>query len=104
MKKILALVLACMPTLALANQWFRTNKPVQCGPFQDLVDIVTGKEFQEQLTWMGNSDEDKTKIVLFRNSNTNTWTVIQYNREIACILGMGRGDNTFENISDRFKM
>lgn len=107
MKKFMALiVLATVTTLTQATEgtWFKSHKPVDCGPFREIVEMITGNEFRERVTWLGNSHQDHTKFVLFRNPDTNTWTVIQYGQDIACVLGMGSGDNTFENISNQFKM
>lgn len=99
MKKLMALAfLATMTTTTTAaeDKWFQANKPVSCGPFSEIVKLVTGKDFQEQPLWIGVSPQDKTWIALFRNPNTTTWTLVQYGQEFGCVLGEGRGEKNYD--------
>lgn len=99
MKKCMALavsMLISMPTLAAGEAWFESNKPVKCGPFREIIQLVTGSPFLEQPLWIGQSGTDVTQFALFRNPDTNTWTLVQYGREMGCVLGMGKGEKTHE--------
>lgn len=98
MKKLTALAILATITstsLAATDPWFETNKPVKCGPFREIVQIVIGEPFTEQPLWVGHSGVDPTSFTLFRNHKTNTWTLVQYGKEVGCVLGMGAGDNLY---------
>lgn len=80
---------------AIANQeWFDSSKPVSCGPFREIVQLVTNSDFREQPVWIGKSGTDATYFALFRNPETQTWTLVQYGTAVGCVLGMGKNDKT----------
>lgn len=92
MKKFMVLVLLIvLPMMARAEDkgWFETNKPVKCGPFREIVQIVISEPFTEQPVWVGTSGTDPTSFTLFVNDKSGTWTLVQYAKEIGCVLGMG---------------
>lgn len=99
MKKFMVsalLSLMSLPLMASTEEWFESQKPVVCGPFLEIIQIVTGKRFQEQPLWIGRSSTDPTYFSLFRNPATGTWTLVQYGKTIGCIVGQGRGEKTHE--------
>lgn len=98
MKKFMVLVMMAVTTAATSakeDPWFRGNKSVKCGPFMEIVQIVTGEPFREQPLWIAQSGEDASQFVLFRNPHTSTWTLVQYGRETGCVLGMGQSDKIY---------
>jgi len=62
-------------------------KPVPCKPTKELMAEVQTK-YGEEPDWFGEDDESHYVVML--NRKTRTWTWIQYNDELACVLGFGQ--------------
>ena len=91
MKKLLILAaLYLLGTVAHA-QGEVVNKPVFCSSLKTIIESVSG-EFGEVPAWRGN--DDKSKYVMMSNPKTGTWTMIQYNDQIACVVGFGFNSRT----------
>ena len=87
-----------MRTLAVASILFLTslvahardpqtrNKKVVCADPKTVIEGLTA-DSDEQPFWTGVAD--KTKFILFVNSQTGTWSLVQYDNKIACVLGVG---------------
>jgi hypothetical protein len=90
-KKLMALVFCLVSTISNAqnNNFKELNKTVSCGPFKDIVKILMSDEYKEIPIWSGLDLEDKTSYALFHNEKTGTFTLIEFNDKIACILGEG---------------
>jgi hypothetical protein len=72
---------------ALANaQPVTVEKPVVCDIPKTVIESLTGTH-QEKPFWVG-SDE-KSRYIMLVNEETGTWTMVQFNNKIACILGTG---------------
>jgi hypothetical protein len=94
MKKLIVLFLVLIPTFVLSQQsQNRTgkilDKKVMCDDFAKIIESLVSKEFNEVPFWIGEDPESKTKYAVMINQKTKTWTVIQYNNELACIVGAG---------------
>lgn len=72
-------------------QTIRVEKPVICADLKTVIETVSG-DFQEQPTWRGN--DEKSKYIMFSNSKTGTWTMIQYKDNLACIVGTGENSKS----------
>jgi hypothetical protein len=48
------------------------------------------KDFGEVPIWASQTD-DKTSIILVVNKDKETWTMIEMNSELACVLSSGKG-------------
>ena len=85
--------LAILAILALyftnSNAQVQVEKPVICVEPASLYKSLTGEDLQEQIQWGGQSDSGDSKYLLFVNKKTRTWTFVQLNEKIACILGTG---------------
>ena len=90
-KYILAAVLGLVGSIANAQQGEMVNKPVFCSSLKVIIEAVTG-EFQEQPFWRGN--DDKSNYIMTVNQQTGTWTMIQFNDQIACVVGVGTNSKT----------
>lgn len=77
-----------IPTLALA-QVVTIQKPVECAETKTILSAII-KEFKEVPIIILNSDTQKSKIALTANHQTKTWTLLEFNTEIACILSTGQ--------------
>ena len=89
MRKIFASVLL-LPILALAQQGpVKVDKEVLCDETAVVLKWALDNDFKEQPFWMG---VDRTsRYSLLVNEKTGTWTFIQFNKDVACILGTGVG-------------
>lgn len=63
------------------------NKAIVCGEFDSIINRLTGKTYREYPMWIG--DTEHTTISLFVNTSTGTWTLLEHNNEVGCILGAG---------------
>lgn len=65
------------------------EKPVICDRNETIFKALAGKNYQEKPVWLGASDEKLVNYSLWVNASTKTWTIVQFNSDIACILGTG---------------
>ena len=96
MKKIL--LLALFPCTVSAQQLI--SKPVICGQTETIIKLLVGAEYEEKPIWFGKSAEDN-KFSLFLNKDTATWTLIEFNSKVACILGSGSESLLAKNILNK---
>jgi hypothetical protein len=95
MKKLLALVLV-LPLLTAAapevvDDAFIVEKRVICDKTNTMFQVLMNGQSQENPIWGGTNGS--AKFSLFTNKETGTWTMVQFNKDVACILG--HGDNSF---------
>ena len=78
-----------LPALVVAQQQgpVRVEKPVICGETKDVIAEVV--EFKELPIW--GSQLADSKIALFANPETETWTMVQWNDAVACVVEVGKG-------------
>lgn len=62
------------------------NKPVLCSTVEVVFSELT-KKYEEQPIWIG--DKNDSKVVVFVNKSTSTWTVVQFDKKTACVLDGG---------------
>jgi len=70
-----------------------------CGKTQFVISALT-QNAQEKPIWAGADPETNTQTVILLNSKTLTWTVVQYDQTMACVLQSGTG---FRILSEAFK-
>jgi hypothetical protein len=87
MRKFLLGVLL-LPALVVA-QPVTVEKTVVCEKTVLVIESLQNGDYKEQPFWIGY--DDKSKYSLFTNEKTKTWTMIQFNDKIACIVGSGEG-------------
>lgn len=75
-----------LPVFALAEP-VTVEKPVVCDRVEKVFEELQGQSYKEQPIWIG-AGENST-FTIFANEKTKTWTVVQFNDNIACVLGMG---------------
>ena len=99
---ITAGVLFLLPTLALSQQV--VQKPVLCDATSKMLPFFE-KDYGEKPIWIGKSrKEEEGWFVLMQNPKTDTWTMIQYNAEVACLLGDGAQSMDPEKSTKQGKM
>ncbi len=89
MRKLAMAFLFCL-TSTIANaqdEISLVNKPVYCSSLKLVIETVTSPEYREEPVWSGR--DEKSKYIMTANRKTGTWTFIQYNDNIACVIGVG---------------
>ena len=66
---------------------FVIEKPIVCSTPKEVIESLTGPKYREEPLWGGTDDADRYVITV--NKQSKTWTLIQFNKDIACILGSG---------------
>jgi len=75
--------------LAVA-QSVTVQKPVECADTATLLRGLSGSDYKETPIWWGiEPGATVSKYSLFVNEKTKTWTLIQFDEKIACVLGTG---------------
>jgi predicted secreted Zn-dependent protease len=70
-----------------------------CGKTQFVISVLT-RNAQEKPIWSGTDPQSGTETMILQNNQTLTWTVVQYDRDMACVLHSGTG---FRILTDSFK-
>ena len=66
------------------------QKPVTCTDTKMLLQGLTSSDYKETAFWLGiEPGAEVSKYSVFVNQQTKTWTIIQFNDKIACVLGTG---------------
>jgi len=89
MRKILVAFLFAL-TGSIANaQTFQLDKPTVCDKTENVFDSL-GNKHKEKPVWTGKDAVNNSGYVLFLNEKTGIWTLVQFNSEVACVLGIGK--------------
>jgi hypothetical protein len=88
MHRFLPILILLSPLLASAEP-IQINKPVTCENtlliFQALVE-----QAGEKPIWVGKGDGvDTSRTVVLANEKTKSWTIVQFDKNMACVLGSG---------------
>ena len=84
------ILILLVPLLASAEP-IQINKPVTCENtlliFQALLE-----QAGEKPIWVGKGDgTDTSRTVILANEKTKSWTIVQFDKNMACVLGSGVG-------------
>jgi hypothetical protein len=74
-----------LPTLVWAQEPVIVDKKIVCNTTQIILNTLT-ETFSEKPIWIGEGDD--SRYSLFTNKK-GSWTIIQFNDTIACIIGAG---------------
>jgi hypothetical protein len=88
MKHFLIFLTSLVVGTALA-QPVTTKKEVHCDKTDEMISILKGKDFEEVPIWLGKDGSKTPNYSLFVNAKTKSWTIIQFNNELGCVLGSG---------------
>ena len=85
-------------TGAVFAQPVTVQKPVDCVNTETLFRGLIGSDYKEKPIWLGiQSDAPLPKYSLFVNEQTKTWTLIQFDAKMACVLGTGEASTQIFN-------
>ena len=94
MKYILIFLTSLLCLTAVAQT--TTKKEVYCDNTDKLLLILQNGEFEELPIWFGKGDGKAPNYSLLVNQKTKSWTMIQFNNEIACVIGTGENFNLLD--------
>ena len=84
--------------LAWTNTTLALTLPtsVVCAKLVDVVDFLTN-EYRESPIMMGTDARDGSRFIMLTNTKTGSWSFIQYQGEIGCLLASGGHLNLLES-------
>jgi hypothetical protein len=93
---ITAAFLFCLASsIANAQEVIELNKPLKCGDAQ-FVMTHFATEYGEKPLWVAKDKATSSHITLLVNKETRSWTLLQYDSSIACVLGAGETSSSNE--------
>ena len=87
--RLALLTILLVPFMAFANEPVKVNKEVFCTTTTTMFSAVRSS-YGEYPVWHGDA-EGEGSVVITANPTTNSWSIIQYNEKVACILEVGKG-------------
>ena len=92
-------LLPVMLVLGIAvAQSVTVQKPIECADTATLLRGLGSSDYKEKPTWWGIEPGDTlAKYSLFVNEETKSWTLIQFDEKIACVLGTGENSTQIFN-------
>lgn len=88
--KLFPILLLTVSTLAFSQEpnIITLMKPLKCTTIENVIQFL--KQYDEKLFWLGRDNLlDSTQIALYKNEESGTWTLIQFDNKIGCVLGVG---------------
>ena len=95
--KYIFVVLGLISSIAHA-QLTEYERKFTCGKTQFVISALT-QNAQEKPIWVGSDPQTVTQTMILLNTRTLTWTVVQYDQTMACVLQSGEG---FKILADSF--
>ena len=86
MKKLLLLLL--VSNSVWANP-FEIKKSVICDKTETVFKVLSSADYKEKPIWLGTTDEKLVNYSLWVNATTKSWTIVQFNNDISCVIGTG---------------
>ena len=92
------LIFGVILTGAVIAQTVTVRKPVECVNTETLFQGLISSDYKEKPIWLGiQSGATLAKYSLFVNEQTKSWTLVQFDEKIACVLGTGEGSTQIFN-------
>jgi hypothetical protein len=82
-----ALLFCLISSIAHAQEIIDLTKPMKCSDAQVVMNYFVDTH-KETPVWVGKSVYN-THITLLINKETRSWTMIEYDTRLACVLGAG---------------
>jgi len=88
MRNTAVVLLFCLiSSIAHAQQIIDMQKELKCSDAQSVMSYFS-INYQESPLWVGKTNTG-THITLLVNRETRSWTMIEYDASMACVLGAG---------------
>ena len=92
MQKLIMAFLFCLTSsIASAQEIVDLTKAMKCSDPQKVMNYFTDTHMETPV-WVGKTVHN-SRITLLMNRQTGSWTMIEYDDKMACVLGAGE-DNT----------
>ena len=90
--KLLTIGCALLLSTALFAKEQEINKKIVCDTAENMLPWF-GEKYQEEIFWIGTakSGDDPALVSVVLNPETQTWSIVMYNRDVACLLESGTG-------------
>lgn len=90
MKKLLLLLMFTTSAFAQEQeiQVFELNRPMKCAKVEEIMYFIN-QNFGETMSWVGKDENNGSFLSIYRNKDTGTWSLIQYDSKVGCFLGSG---------------
>lgn len=96
MYKLMMASLFCLASsIANAQEVIELNKPIKCGDVEFVMQHFS-TEYGEKPLWIGKDNSSSSRITLLVNKEKRTWTLVQYDSNLACVLGAGESSSSNE--------
>lgn len=79
--------LFCFITSASAQNIVDLTKPMKCSEVETVMGYFSNNH-NEKPVWVGKTVHN-TNITLLMNTETRSWTMVEYDSRLACVLGAG---------------
>ena len=86
-KTVMAFLFCLTSSIAHAQEIIDLQKPLKCSDAQVVMNYFVDTH-KETPIWVGKSVHN-THITLLMNKETRSWTLIEYDVKLACVLGAG---------------
>jgi hypothetical protein len=83
-------------SIANAQEIIDLTKPLKCSDAQTVINYFVNTH-KESPVWVGKSVHN-THITLMMNKETRSWTMIEYDDKLACVLGAGEEKSSSNEI------
>ena len=92
-------LLPVMLVLGIAvAQSVTVQKSIECADTATLLRGLNGSDYKEKPIWWGiEPGTTVSRYSLFVNEETKSWTLIQFDEKIACVLGTGENSTQIFN-------
>lgn len=91
MIKNLMAILLLLPAISMAQPIILNNRML-CNETRIVLSEISKSEHKEVPLWIGEvSKEDNIKVAIVANEKTGSWTLLQYNEVVTCIMAVGEG-------------
>jgi len=95
-KLIMASLFCLASSIANAQEIIDLTKPLKCSDAQTVINYFVNTH-KETPVWVGKSVHN-THITLMMNRETRSWTMIEYDDKLACVLGAGEEKSSSNEI------
>lgn len=86
MKKLL---LAMLLSGSVYAEPITVEKPVICDATETVFKTLSSEDYQEKPIWLASGTDKLANYSLWVNASAKTWTIVQFTKNVACILGVG---------------
>jgi hypothetical protein len=90
MKKLLLLLMFATSAFAQQQEFqvFELTRPMKCAAVEDIM-LFINQNFGETMAWVGKDENNSSYLALYKNKETGSWSLIQYDSKVGCFIGSG---------------